>query len=96
MVVIKRGSEAVVHGIWAALDVHLDWVVLQVDVANAFNIVFHIVIFLKFTLQLGSCLSSYLSSIPFMFLSTLFFLITTPLRVICLFILPLLPIKGIL
>jgi len=45
MVVIKRGSEAVVHGIWVALDVHLDWVVLQVDVANTFNIFFCIVIF---------------------------------------------------
>jgi hypothetical protein len=28
-----------VHNIWATLNVHLDWVVLQVDIANAFNIV---------------------------------------------------------
>jgi hypothetical protein len=28
-----------------ALDVHLDWVVLHVNIANAFNIIFHKVIF---------------------------------------------------
>lgn len=34
-----------VHDICAILDVHLDWVVLQVDIINAFNIVSHKVIF---------------------------------------------------
>jgi len=29
----------VVHNIWATLDVHLNCVMLQVDIANAFNIV---------------------------------------------------------
>jgi hypothetical protein len=33
------------HNIWKALDVHLDWVVLQLDIANAFNISSHKVIF---------------------------------------------------
>ncbi len=33
------------HDIWRTLDVHLDWVVLQVDFANAFNIISHKVIF---------------------------------------------------
>ncbi len=28
-----------VHGIRVTLDAHLDWVVLQVDITNAFNIV---------------------------------------------------------
>ncbi len=36
-----------VHKIQASLDVHLDLVVLQVDIANAFNIVSHRVIFQK-------------------------------------------------
>jgi hypothetical protein len=34
--------KVVAHGIYATLDLHIKWVVLQVDVANAFNIViFH-------------------------------------------------------
>jgi hypothetical protein len=33
-----------VHDIWATLDVHLNRVVLQIDIANAFNIVFRSVI----------------------------------------------------
>jgi uncharacterized membrane protein len=37
----------VVHGIRATLDVHLDWVVLQVDIANAFNFISRKVIFKK-------------------------------------------------
>jgi len=31
---IKGECEVIVHGIWAALDVHPNWMVLQVDVAN--------------------------------------------------------------
>ncbi len=34
---IKDGCEAMVHGIRSALDLHPDWVVLQVDVMNTFN-----------------------------------------------------------
>jgi hypothetical protein len=30
-----------VHDIWVTLNVHLDWVVLQVDITNVFNIVSH-------------------------------------------------------
>jgi hypothetical protein len=36
-VVIKGGCEVMVHGIQVILNVHLDWVVLQVDVVNAFH-----------------------------------------------------------
>jgi hypothetical protein len=28
-----------VYGIWATLDAHTNWVVLQVDIANAFNVI---------------------------------------------------------
>jgi len=35
------------HDIWAASNVHPNWMVLQVDIANAFNIVSHVVIFQK-------------------------------------------------
>jgi hypothetical protein len=33
----EKGCEAVVHGIWATLDAHLNWVVLEVDIVNDFN-----------------------------------------------------------
>jgi hypothetical protein len=36
-----------VHSLQVALNVHLDWVMLQVDIANAFNIVSLMVIFQK-------------------------------------------------
>ncbi len=39
-VVIKGRCEIMLKRIWATLKDHLDWVVLQVDVANAFNIIF--------------------------------------------------------
>jgi hypothetical protein len=35
--VIKDGCETMVHGIQSALDLHLDWVMLQVDIMNTFN-----------------------------------------------------------
>jgi hypothetical protein len=35
----------VVHEVWVMLNVHLDWVVLQVDIVNAFNIVSRKIIF---------------------------------------------------
>jgi hypothetical protein len=39
--------EVVVHDIRTALDVHLDWVVLQVDVMNVFNTILCKAIFQK-------------------------------------------------
>ncbi len=36
-VAIKGKCKVVVHDIWITLNVHPDWVVLQVDVANTFN-----------------------------------------------------------
>ncbi len=36
-----------VHDIRVVLDVHIDWVVLQVDIVNAFNIISRRSIFLK-------------------------------------------------
>ncbi len=37
-VVTHDGCEKMVHGIWTMLNLHLDWVVLKVDVYNAFNL----------------------------------------------------------
>jgi hypothetical protein len=34
---LKKGCEAMVHGIWATLDAHPNWVVLEVDIVNVFN-----------------------------------------------------------
>ncbi len=36
-VVMRRGCEAMIHGIWAILDANPDWVVFQADIVNAFN-----------------------------------------------------------
>ncbi len=44
-VAINGGYEGMVHGIQVTLDVHLNWVVLQVDITNVFNIVSRRVIF---------------------------------------------------
>jgi len=46
-VAIKGGCETVIHDIRCTLDLHPDWVVLQLDVANAFNSVSKGVIFQK-------------------------------------------------
>jgi hypothetical protein len=37
-VTMKGGCETVIHGIRCTLDLHLNWVVLQLDVVNAFNL----------------------------------------------------------
>ncbi len=34
-----------VHGIYATLDSHFDWVMFQVDIANVFNTILHKTIF---------------------------------------------------
>jgi hypothetical protein len=44
-VTVKGGYKGMMHKIWRSLDVHLNWVVLQVDIVNAFNIVFCRVMF---------------------------------------------------
>jgi hypothetical protein len=43
----KSGCEAMIHGIRCTLDCHPDWVVLQLDMVNAFNLVSRKVIFQK-------------------------------------------------
>ncbi|KAL2609230.1 hypothetical protein R1flu_027803 [Riccia fluitans] len=42
------GCETIVHGLQATLDLHPDWVVLQLDIWNAFNIVSREAIFCEF------------------------------------------------
>ncbi len=44
-VAIKGGCEAMVHNMRTNLNIHLDWVVLQIDITNAFNIISHKIIF---------------------------------------------------
>jgi hypothetical protein len=43
--VVKGGCEGMIHGIQVVFDVHLNCVVLQMDVMNAFNIISHKAIF---------------------------------------------------
>ncbi len=45
MVATLGKSKTMVHGFKAMLDLHLEWVVLQVDVRNAFNLVSRTTIF---------------------------------------------------
>lgn len=40
-VAVKSGCEVMFHGIWATLDGHHDWAVLQIHIVNAFNIISH-------------------------------------------------------
>jgi hypothetical protein len=42
---LKPEIKLVVHGIWDVLNVHPNWVVLYVDVTNAFNTISKITIF---------------------------------------------------
>ncbi len=44
---IKGGCETIIHGVQVFLDVHLDWVVLKMDVTNAFNTISWRAIFQK-------------------------------------------------
>jgi hypothetical protein len=44
-VAIKGGCEIIIHGIICTLDLHPNWVVLQLNVVNAFNLVLRGVIF---------------------------------------------------
>jgi hypothetical protein len=41
------GCETILFGIKALLDLHLDWILMQVDVENALSNVFRIIIFRK-------------------------------------------------
>jgi hypothetical protein len=52
-VATKGGCEAIIHNIKCTLDLHLDWVVLQLDIANAFNSVLKKVIFQKLYVTCG-------------------------------------------
>jgi hypothetical protein len=40
-------KKAIPFGIRTFLDLHLDWVVMQVDIKNAFNNIFQVAIFIK-------------------------------------------------
>jgi hypothetical protein len=44
---IKGGCKAVIHDIQAALNVHPNWMVLQINVVNIFNAILHETIFQK-------------------------------------------------
>jgi hypothetical protein len=44
-IVIKCGYETIIHSIKCTMNLHPDWVILQLDVANAFNFVSRGVIF---------------------------------------------------
>jgi hypothetical protein len=50
---IKRGCEVVAHGIKATLDAPSNWVVFQVDIINAFNVILCKTIFQKFQAKWG-------------------------------------------
>jgi hypothetical protein len=76
------------HGIRVALNVHLDWVVLQVDIANAFNIVYYKVIFQELHVASGQLFQFIPFIHSFFAPHLLLFLVTTPFKAICLFFNP--------
>ncbi len=41
------GYKAIIFSIWALFDLHLDWAVMHINVKNAFNNIFQIIIFRK-------------------------------------------------
>jgi hypothetical protein len=47
-VTTKGGCETIIHGIWCTLNLHLNWVVLQLNVMNIFNLLSKGVIFQEF------------------------------------------------
>ncbi len=59
-VVVGGGYEVVLHGIWATLDAHLDWVVLHVDIANAFNTISRKTIFQELRATRGLIVTTFL------------------------------------
>jgi hypothetical protein len=52
-VATKGGCEAIIHDIKCTLNLHLDWVVFQLDVANAFNSVLRGVILQELHITCG-------------------------------------------
>ncbi len=57
-VVIKNVCETIIHNIKCTLELHPNWVILQVDVANTFNSVSRGVIFLKLHEVVGDIIQS--------------------------------------
>jgi hypothetical protein len=53
-VTTRDGCEIMVHGIRTMLNLHLDWVVLKVDVYNAFNLMSRSDIFQELLFSLSS------------------------------------------
>ncbi|KAL2608123.1 hypothetical protein R1flu_026696 [Riccia fluitans] len=54
VVATRGGCETIIHGLRATLDLHPDWVVLQVDIQNAFNTVSREALFLELCTAIGS------------------------------------------
>ncbi|KAL2631219.1 hypothetical protein R1flu_015905 [Riccia fluitans] len=48
------GCETIIHGLRATLDLHPDWIVLQVDIENAFNTVSQETLFCELRAAIGS------------------------------------------
>ncbi|KAL2610010.1 hypothetical protein R1flu_028583 [Riccia fluitans] len=53
-VATRGGCEIIIHGLWATLDLHSDWIVLQVDIKNAFNTVSREALFRELRVAIGS------------------------------------------
>lgn len=70
------GCESVVHGLRVILDIHPDWAVIQVDVANAFNFVSWRVMFEEVRDARGRLHLSYSLFVLFMVLWPLWFTLT--------------------
>jgi hypothetical protein len=73
-VAIKGGCVAIIHGIRCTLDLYPNWVVLQLNVANAFNSISRGVIFKNFMHRVETSLNSSLLFVHSMHLNLLYFI----------------------
>ncbi|KAL2649469.1 hypothetical protein R1flu_017597 [Riccia fluitans] len=53
-VAMREGCETIIHGLRAILDLHPDWVALQVDIQNAFNTISQEALFHELRVATGS------------------------------------------
>ncbi|KAL2643240.1 hypothetical protein R1flu_010827 [Riccia fluitans] len=53
-VVTHGGCETIIHGLYATLDLHPDWIILQFDIRNAFNTISQEALFCELRVATGS------------------------------------------
>jgi len=81
IITTKGGCEVVIHGIWCTLDLHPNWVVFQLNVANAFNLMLKGSYFKNFVQQVGTSYNLSLLFVHSIHFNLLYFLIIITMMV---------------